>query len=298
MFYTPKNLYLFQFIMNKKQNNKKNANQNNGNQNRTHKTLTIAHLINTFNCPKDHPSYLYYAVPITIETMRLAKGRAKSENIDVKLCSITFPEDADTAPDDFIKLPHLNNSTTKLYGKKANGIKLPLFREMFKKFVNNVKADYYVITNNDIGLQPYFYKKIGKMIRNKGFDSINITRRNRFPKFRKIIDSKTDEKTKHRLTANKDDLEYLFAQKGVKHPGNDCFVISRHIMKKLKMGNLYPAFSPWGIVLTKQMSILSKKYKKIRQEHLTFHIGEDKMRKQEKTKFLRIQNIINARNVF
>ena len=77
--------------------------------------MKIAHVVNPFKCNPDNSGYLYYAQPITFKTMHVAQIKAKKENIDVKLCSVNYPEDDEIIPEYFIKLPHLKKSTKELF---------------------------------------------------------------------------------------------------------------------------------------------------------------------------------------
>jgi len=79
--------------------------------------MKIAHLINPYKCPKENKSYLYYAQPITFQSMRSAQLEAKDKNIEVELCSAFFKEDEEIVPDYFVKLPYLVNSTKKFFSK-------------------------------------------------------------------------------------------------------------------------------------------------------------------------------------
>ena len=249
------------------------------------KPLTIAHLVNPFKCKSDNPSYIYYAQPITFETMRIAKKQAQNKEINIKLCAITFPEDDEVVPSDFIKLPNLQRSTITLYKKKAAGRKLPIIQEMINNLKKNIKADYYILTNIDISVQPHFYIKIAKLIRNHPQRNMIINRRNNIPKFRQIRNEQ-NKVIKVRLSTKPEDLKFLFKQKGTKHPGNDCFVINKTTFNKINMGNLYTGFSPWGNTLQGILQRIPRnRFIKMKHNHLTFHIGKDNPRNKRSLRF-------------
>lgn len=274
-------------------------------QTKKQKPITFAHLVNPFKCEPDNPSYIYYAQPITFETMRMAKERVekqKKTEIKVKLCAITFPEDDDIVPSDFIKLPNLKHSTLTRYKQKAAGRKLPFVQEMINKLKHNIDADYYILTNIDISVKPNFYKRLAKIIRQRSLSNFTINRRNDLPKFRKIKNktnktNKTVKTIKIRLSTKPEDLQFLFTQKGTKHPGNDCFVINKKTLDKIRLGDLYTGFAPWGTSLVRQLQRLSSnRFSKLKHEHITFHIGKDNPRRRTTLTFLKKQNFENGNN--
>lgn len=243
------------------------------------KSLKIAHLINPFNCSEDNPSYLYYAQPITFKSMRNAQLEANEEGIDVKLYAVNYPEDDKIIPEYFIKLPHLKKSTMTEFPKESGNRKLPIIQEMFDSILQNSDADYIIFTNSDIGLQKHFYKEVYKKIVNDNLKSFVINRRDDIPKFKNGI----------RLTEQ--NLDLIYKEKGKKHPGKDCFIIERKILKKIDMNLMFTGFGGWGKTLVDLMKKLDKKSIVFTEEYLTFHLGADLAWNKDKKNKLKLKNL-------
>lgn len=226
--------------------------------------MKIAHLINPFKCSKNNPSYLYYAQPITFKSMRIAQFEARKNNINVDLYSINYPEDDIIVPKYFKKLPHLKLSTKSLFKKISGNKKLPIIQEMFNSILNNTDSDYIIFTNSDIGLQRNFYKKVNYIINKFELKSFIINRRDNIPKF--INGRRLSDKN----------LNLIYKIRGLRHPGKDCFVIHRSILKKINMGNMFIGYPPWGNTLWQCLLKVYKKTYVFRDVCLTFHIGADK----------------------
>jgi hypothetical protein len=224
--------------------------------------IKIAHIINPFKCAEDNPSYLYYAQPITFRSMQVSQSEAKKEDIGVDLYAINYPEDDEIIPDYFIKLPHLTRSTASEYSNITNK-KLPFVKDILESLYRSSDADYFIFTNVDIGVQKNFYSKVHQIIKNNGFNSFTINRRDDIDKFN----------NGKRLTEN--DLDLIYAQKGKKHPGIDCFVFNRELVKKINVGNLFVGVPPWGTVMFNELK-KQNKFFEYTNEFLTFHLGKDK----------------------
>lgn len=208
--------------------------------------MKIRHLINPFKCGPENRSYLYYAQPITFESMR----RAQQACGNVELCAIGFDEDYDIVPDYFTSLPPLQRSTDSEFPYCAQGRKLPFLQDMFDAV--NGDMDVFVFTNSDIGVQTDFYNDILRKLKSR--KSFTINRRNNIPK-----DLTLDEILKH---------------PGEDHVGHDCFVMSSDIFDKINLGKMFTGYPPWGTTLVKMLKGLDKDFTVFKDEHLTFHIGD------------------------
>lgn len=249
--------------------------------------MKIAHLINPYKCSKENKSYLYYAQPITFQSMRNAQLEAKKKNIEVVLCAVFFKEDEEIVPDYFVKLPYLFNSTKKSFPRISGNKKLPLIQEMFNKILRKTNANYIIFTNVDIGVQRNFYVNVRNIIVNKKLPSFVINRRNNIPKF------------KNGKRLGSDDLDIIYKEKGKKHPGKDCFVMKRNFIKKIKLKKMFTGFPPWGHTLHTLLSRINPKHKIFKNKFLTFHIGFDSqwMRMGSKKMSLRKKNKIICNRV-
>lgn len=249
--------------------------------------MKFVHVINPYKCPIDNPSYLYYAQPITFKSMLISKKYSENhtKNLKVKLCNINYPEDDGIVPKNFKKLPYLENSTQKLYNTNK---KLPILQEIFNKTLKNTMSDYIIFTNSDISLKPYFYKKIYLIIKYENRKSFTINRRDNIPKFINKNGNKI------RLTNNNMNVFNKF--KGERHPGNDCFVIHRSILKQINLGELFIGYPPWGFTLVSILRKLDPTFKIYKNLFLTYHLGKDKQWKQNNNE-LHIKNIENSKKV-
>lgn len=243
------------------------------------KSLKIVHFLNPFKCLKDNPSYLYYAQPITFQSMLQAKLEAQKVGIDVTLAALNYPEDDVIVPDFFLKLPHLQKSTLSEFPRIAGNRKLPIIQEMFTSILKNTDADYFIFTNSDIGVQKNFYKEIvNRFIKEQKLECFIINRRDDLPKF----------KGKKRLTAN--DLSIFYKEKGVKHGGKDCFIMKRSVLEKVDLNLMFTGYPPWGSTLHKLLQKVCPKTRLFENEHLTFHLGNDRVWRKSKTHKLREKN--------
>ena len=257
-------------VMNNNNNEKRRMNNYN------HNNVKIAHVINPFKCSPDNPSYLYYAQPITFESMNISKTTASQKGIDVSLYAINYPEDDSIIPPFFNKLPHLTTSTQTYFPDISDNKKLPIIQEIFDTVYNNIDADYIIFTNADIGVQRNFYKAVYILIHSTSLMAFSIHRRDNIPKF---VYNK-------RLTCK--DLSYIYCQIGEVHRGSDCFVIKKKLFPYIKMGKMFIGYPPWGITLVNILHKLvnnnnnnNKKYFRcLRQMYITFHLGKDKSHKK------------------
>ena len=229
--------------------------------------MKIAHVLNPFKCGKNNPSYLYYAQPITFKSMHNAQLEAKNENIDVELYATNFPEDDEIIPDYFIKLPHLKKSTKKLFPNISGKKKLPIIQEILNLTFKHSDADYIIFTNTDIGVQKNFYIFVSNLIKKNNFTSFIINRRDIRKRNNGIRLTHKDEHM---------DIIYNIAKSGKKHPGKDCFIMRRDLIKKINLNNLFTGYPPWGDTLHKKLSHISKKHKIFFNLKITFHLGSDK----------------------
>ena len=243
------------------------------------KPIKIAHLLNPFKCTEDNPSYLYYAQPITFKSMHNAQSEAEKLGIEVKLYAINYPEDDEIIPDYFIKLPHLKKSTQTEFPEQSKNRKLPIIQEMFDSILHNSDADYIIFTNSDIGVQKNFYLKVNEFITRDNLKSFIINRRDNIPKF----------KNGKRLTEK--NLNFIYKQKGIKHPGRDCFVMNRKILEKINMNSMFIGYPPWGTILLKYLRGIDKKTYLYKNLYLTFHLGCDESWKNRKKHPLWLENI-------
>lgn len=212
----------------------------------------IAHII--------HPgivepsSDLVIAQPITFETMRTARefvGKAA----DVMLCAVQYhDEERVPLPGCFVRTPDINRSIADIRPFKIKR-KLALIKDILDSLYEVSQADYFIYTNVDIALQPYFYRVVSVFIE-QGYDSFIINRRS------------IPERYKH-----KDEIALMYSEVGEKHPGWDCFVFKRNLYPQFYLGNTCIGADWIGRVMITNLACLSKRFEVFTDLHATFHIG-------------------------
>lgn len=216
--------------------------------------LKIAHIINPVKVPAH--SDLHTAQPITFESMRkAAQWGAMDDNVSVQLLATQYPEDREIIPD---YIHQQDDLTRSILDEDTFSMprKLPLLADILNKLLN-VEADFLIYTNVDIGLMPHFYQSIARYIED-GYDALIVNRRT-VPGHYSVSD-----------------LSYIYAELGEMHQGYDCFIFSKEILPKLKLGKVAIGAPGVGLALFINLVCLSSRFKLIANSHLTFHIGNDR----------------------
>jgi hypothetical protein len=217
--------------------------------------IKIAHIINPVKVPES--SDLFVAQPVTFETMRRAKEFAK-DKVDVTLLTTQYPEDCEIIPDYFIRTENLKRSVLDV-GTFVKQRKLPILQDILARAVEfDTNSDYIVYTNVDIALMPHFYLFINQKIK-EGFDAFVINRR----------------------TISKDftleTLDVAYSDLGKKHPGFDCFVFKKDAFSSFHLDLVCIGTTRIGLALIANLIMFSSKFKIFLDEHVTFHLGEDRI---------------------
>ena len=228
----------------------------------------IAHIINLGIFPES--SDLYYAQPVTVETMRIAKEFA-ARDIEVHLLSAQYCEDRVAIPDYFLATPDLERSVLDVGNFKIKR-KLPLVKDILDRASEAVESDYIIFTNVDIALLPNFYTSVSSLI-DSGLDSFIINRR-------------TISKTY--LSVN--DIPLMFAEVGRPHMGYDCFIFKRAACKDFVLGSICVGAPYIGKTILVNQILNSNRFRVLYDQHLTFHIGNDKIWTSKNLKDYEIHN--------
>ena len=237
--------------------------------------IRIAHLINPFKAPET--SDLYTAQPITYETMRRAREQAKGVAV-VELWSAQYPEDRDAVPAGFTPTPDLTRSVSDL-ATFEQPRKYPLIKDLLDRLYEATSAEYLVYTNIDIALQPHFYQTCTEIIQ-KGHDAFIINRRRISGEYTKI-----------------EEIEQMQAEKGLPHPGFDCFVFHRDLYPRFKMNGICIGVPFIGITLSQNLFALAKNPKVFDKEYLTWHIGLEIFKKRAPREYFYYNKREFAKNV-
>jgi hypothetical protein len=236
----------------------------------------IAHIIHPVVV--DKTSDLVIAQPITFETMRVAREFAdKSESIDLYAVQY-YDEERLPLPECFRRIPDLNRSIADMVRFKKRR-KLALIKDILDNLYDHSKADYFIYTNVDISLQPYFYKTILKFI-GQGYDAFIINRRTIPGEYSHV-----------------GELPLMYCELGEKHPGWDCFIFKRDLYTRFNLGTTCIGTDWIGRNMLTNLICLAKKFKVFTDLHLTFHIGDDLTWKSDQFDDYVKHNMQEAKNI-
>ncbi len=216
--------------------------------------MTIHHIINPVKVGPQ--SDLYEAQPVTFETMRRAAEYA-APACSVRLLSTQYAEDHEIIPEWFVKTPDLTRSVLDMGTFKIQR-KLPLVADLLSRAVEQAAHDDYVIyTNSDIALMPYFYLFVNEQI-NNGHDAFVINRRTIAPR------------------GNYKSVLEMYADPGKEHPGFDCFVFKKRLFSKFSLRGICIGTTRIGLAVIANLMTYGVNFNLFGQQHLTFHLGEDR----------------------
>lgn len=222
--------------------------------------ISLAHIIHPVIT--DNSSDLKIAQPVTFETMKAASEFAGGV-VMVRLYAIQYnDEDSIPLPENFIRVRGLNRSISdvNVFKKKR---KLALIKDILDTLYEASTAEYFIYTNVDIALQPFFYQTVSSMI-TLGYDAFVINRRTIPGHY---------QHTK--------DIPLMYAEIGESHRGYDCFVFRKDIYPLFKLGTICIGTAWIGRALLANMVAYANKFREFRDAHLTFHIGDSMQWRQE-----------------
>lgn len=225
--------------------------------------MKIAHIINPFTITEKHiPCYLHVAQPTTIQSMINAKNNTL-HNIELIQC--VHKQDKINIANFDTKCEISRFSRDVIENFNTNNL-FPLVRDIFTSAISSSDADFFIFTNTDIGLYPNFYDFVFSKIES-GLDSFFIDRRT----MPKAIDG---------ITINETNFDKVFKLKGKKHPGVDCFIFKRPSLDQIQeLGNVFLGATPVGTCIQYFCRKFFQKHEWFREEHLTFHLGDDRWNK-------------------
>ncbi len=218
--------------------------------------MKIAHIVNPVKVPKERD--LYFAQPVTFETMRLARETASS--FDIEQYAAFFPEDERIIPDFIRKSPLLERSILDL-GRFPKKKKLPFIKDILDRLYYISGADYLIYSNVDIALAPEFYLRVSALIQ-QGYDGFVINRRTITKRFTRV-----------------EEIPFMLQNlpKGRVHPGFDCFVFRRDAYPRFRLGNGCVGANWIGRILLTNLLAFSSRFKSFKDKDWTFHIGDDRI---------------------
>ena len=139
---------------------------------------------------------------------------------------------------------------------------LPLIADILQAGFDKGAGEYLIYTNIDIGLQPSFYDGVDKLVREHEVSNGAAFCINR----RTISDEVTDPAR----------INEMYSQTGEAHPGYDCFVFPREWVSRMVLGDCCVGSLWFPGLLLANMDVLGDGVGILKEEYLTFHLGNDK----------------------
>lgn len=179
-------------------------------------------------------------------TLSMLEKASKNTTCVVRLLSAQFGKDRAIIPPAF----HLTDDLTGSVGEKPG---LPLLREILDR-ANNSDCDYVIWSNMDIVPVPRFYDGVQAILQRENCDALIINRR----------------RVSSELINNP---ELLLNETGKPHPGYDCFIIRKELLRKMKLGNVCVGAPGVGFMLAHNLFLFAEKCVVYSDKHLTLHAG-------------------------
>lgn len=214
--------------------------------------MKLGHIINTVKV-EENPN-LFSLQEITLKSMVDAQAYFKEGLVDLFAIqegkpSLSHPE--------INSLPSLQQSVRDFLPNATKP--LPLIQEILDAAKDHISCDYLIYTNCDIILTPHFYESVAYYL-NKGYDALVINRQR--------VSIALD---------HVDDLPAIFADKGMIHPGFDCFVFSPDLLQSIDMDTICLGIPFIGVGLAHWVFSLSENPLFLPDANLTRHIGLEVM---------------------
>ncbi len=191
--------------------------------------------------------------------------------MEVTLLTAQYAEDRPIVPKGLTPTPDLERSVLDL-GSFQKNRKLPLLKDILDRIYNATDAEYLIYTNVDIALMPNFYITVNKFIE-AGYDAFVINRRTISDKYKCI-----------------DEIPLMYSETGKSHIGHDCFIFRRDMYPRFTLGTVCVGINWVGRALICNLACHSKNFKEFKDQHLTFHIGNDRIWKSNEYIDYRVHN--------
>ncbi|OUX06601.1 MAG: hypothetical protein CBE00_07100 [Planctomycetaceae bacterium TMED240] len=214
--------------------------------------MKLGHIINTVKV-EENPN-LFSLQEITLKSMVDAKAYFKEGLVDLFAIQEGEPLHGHR---DINSLPSLQQSVRDVLPNATKP--LPLIQEILDAAKDHISCDYLIYTNCDIILTPHFYESVAYYL-NKGHDALVINRQR--------VSIALD---------HVDDLPAIFADKGMVHPGFDCFVFSPELLHTINMDTICLGIPFIGVGLAHWVFSLSENPLFLPDANLTRHIGLEVM---------------------
>ncbi len=228
------------------------------------KRLRFRHIVHVYD-DKDLPVNTQVQ-QITFQTMAGAIAFA-APDIAVRCVAVTYPEDLGLVPAGITHAPVLQRFVTDV-ADFATKRPLPLLFDIlgnglaaqaaFDEEAVSDAAEYIVLTNSDIHLQPYFYRVLAELI-GQGWDVLSVNRR--------TLDVEPGQRGFNPL---------FLAEPGKEHGGFDCFVFPASMVAQFAHTQSCCGVGYVMRSLMFNLVALAPRYLMLTGAHLSFHLGDDR----------------------
>lgn len=196
---------------------------------------------------------------LTLDSIENAKKTIKYDDLEIINCYTCYEEDLVLMNNRNFKQLDLLQRSIKDIHKFNKPKKFPLIFDILDT-IKNIDGDYVIYTNIDINIIPNFYNEIYEYIQ-KGFDGFTINR--------------VTIHTNDILNSNINDL-YELVKDGEYHPGLDCFIFRKEILKDIPREDMCIGTSYFDRYIYNYVHSLSNNSVHMMKPYLTFHIGDDR----------------------
>jgi len=199
-----------------------------------------------------------------LDSMAEAKKHAERHGgVEVTLLAVQMVgEKKQRLPSEFRLAPPLSNNTNAAFGCHRS---LPFARDLLLTLEALAPdADFYVMTNSDICVTPHFYLDLASANRQDGFTGLNV--------LKVIIPAQCDGTP---LSENRSKALHYAETLPQTHPGSDCFMWEARRTHDVieRIGDVFFGWPPLGSALHNAIRAVSSKFRVVRGEHWTYHIG-------------------------
>ncbi len=219
-------------------------------------SYTFTHLINPVTATESKS--LYEVQNFTFDSILAAKKYASEKGIKVQNLMCFSQTNSEPIPTEFEVLKPVNRLSSSFVSTNK---KVPFFNDLLNALNDNSQGDYLIYTNLDICLMPNFYTSVKTLI-DEGHDAIIINRR--------VIAAAHLQHGK---------LERMYADLGKVHTGYDTFIFKKELFKKFILADICVGVPPVGNDLFYNLFVFAENPVLETEMHLTFHIGEDLIKK-------------------
>ena len=228
----------------------------------------FTHIINPFSCADGTKNRKIQE--ITLQSIREASQLAAEEHRPELWATCLSIE---SLPDlnGFHLAPALTQCVHQETGMETAPA-LPYIDDILRKGLTCGEAPYLIYTNMDIILQPHFYRCVAKWLEESP-DAVVINRR-RIPEY-----------------FLEEPLEKIWAQAGKPHPGFDCFILKKDLIRHFILDKICVGIPFVEVSLMHNIFAFAKTYRLETSLNLTLHIGEEVMPEINKVLYQRNRRI-------